>query len=219
MLYSTFLQVFLVILLIPSRVSAFYFYTNGGERKCFHKELPLDALLQAKYKVQVYDEELQSYRDTSNEDLGLVIDVEEVFDNYHRVSHQKSSPAGEFTFIALDSGEHRICFQPQANGWLAKVKAKVDVTFQISSDKKLDSKRRGEINALHQKVNYLIAKVGDIKREHAMVRERESTFRDASEAVNSRAQWWIVIQILVLIGICAWQMKHLRSFFVKQKVL
>lgn len=207
------------IFLLPTHVLGFYFYTNGGERKCFHKELSEETLLQVDYKVQVYDESLNSYRDVSNNDLGLVIDVEEIFDNYHRVSHQKSSADGQFTFIALDSGEHRICFQPQANGWLAKVKAKIDVNFQIGSDKKLDSKKKSEINALHQKVNFLIAKVDEIKREHKLVREREATFRNASEVVNSRAMWWMVIQIIVLIAICAWQMRHLRSFFVKQKVL
>lgn len=43
-------------------------------------------------------------------------------------------------------------------------------------------------------------------------------FRDQSEATNSRVVRWIVIQIVVLSATCAWQLSHLRSFFIKQKL-
>lgn len=210
---------FVLLLLLPSHAAAFYFYTNGGERKCFHKELSKDALLQGKYNVQTYDSELDSYRESSPSELSVVIDVEEVFDDNQRVVHQKGSPTGDFTFVALDSGEHRICFQPQSQGWLAKVRTKIDIEFEVGSNSKLDSKKKNSVQTLQSKVQILNEKVAEIRREQTLVREREAMFRDASESVNSRAMWWGVIQLIVLGATCAWQLRHLRTFFVKQKVL
>jgi len=48
--------------------------------------------------------------------------------------------------------------------------------------------------------------------------EREAEFRDLSESVNARAVRWTLIQMVVLGVTCAWQLSHLRSFFIKQKL-
>lgn len=48
--------------------------------------------------------------------------------------------------------------------------------------------------------------------------EREAEFRDQSESTNARVIRWMIIQLIVLGGTCAWQLSHLRSFFIKQKL-
>ena len=48
--------------------------------------------------------------------------------------------------------------------------------------------------------------------------EREAEFRDQSESTNARVIRWILIQLTVLGISCAWQLSHLRSFFIKQKL-
>jgi hypothetical protein len=58
----------------------------------------------------------------------------------------------------------------------------------------------------------------DIKREQRYMREVEATFRDASESTNSRAVWWSIIQIAVLIGTATWQMRYLRHYFADKKL-
>lgn len=50
------------------------------------------------------------------------------------------------------------------------------------------------------------------------LQEREAEFRDQSEATNSRVVRWALIQVVVLSVTCAWQLSHLRSFFIKQKL-
>lgn len=50
------------------------------------------------------------------------------------------------------------------------------------------------------------------------MQEREAEFRDQSEATNSRVVRWTLIQLAVLSAACAWQLSHLRSFFIKQKL-
>lgn len=58
----------------------------------------------------------------------------------------------------------------------------------------------------------------DIQREQRYMREVEATFRDASEATNSRAVYWSIIQTVVLLATAAWQMKYLRSYFGDKKL-
>lgn len=219
MLFTVFVQLAVFLALVPCKVSAFYFYGLGGERKCFHKELSKGTLLQATYNVQVYDEQQEGYRDAIPQEFDVLLDIDEQFDDMHRVSHQKGSPRGDFSFNALDSGEHRVCIQPQATRWLHKGKTKVELEFQVGTDSKLDSKQRSTVETLQSKIQILNEKVMEIRREQKLVRDREAKFRNASEAVNSHAMWWTIIQLIVLGITCAWQMRHLRSFFVKQKVL
>ncbi|QLL32907.1 hypothetical protein HG536_0D04290 [Torulaspora globosa] len=219
MLCAVLIQLAFFLAVFPSKVSAFYFYGNGGERKCFHKELSKGTLLQGRYNVQIFDEKLDSFRDAIPQEFDVLVDIDETFDDMHRVSHQKGSPRGEISFNALDSGEHRICIQPQATRWLNKGRTKVELEFEVGADTKLDSKQRSTVESLQSKIEILNEKVMEIRREQKLVRDREAKFRNASEAVNSRAMWWSIVQLIVLGITCAWQMRHLRSFFVKQKVL
>jgi p24 family protein alpha len=50
------------------------------------------------------------------------------------------------------------------------------------------------------------------------LQEREAEFRDQSETTNARVVRWMFIQVIVLGATCAWQLSHLRSFFIKQKL-
>src|SRR5271169_2856878 len=55
-----------------------------------------------------------------------VADVEETFDNDHRVISQKSGSTGRFTFTAAESGEHRLCFQTSGTGgWFSSSHVKL----------------------------------------------------------------------------------------------
>jgi p24 family protein alpha len=60
-----------------------------------------------------------------------------------------------------------------------------------------------------------IAWTADMFRD---VQEREAEFRDQSESTNAKIVRWTLIQLAVLGITCAWQLSHLRSFFIKQKL-
>ncbi|AAS53367.1 AFL005Wp [Eremothecium gossypii ATCC 10895] len=215
---KTFLQV-LVLGMLPLQVSGFYFYVNGGDRKCFHSELMKDAVLNLKYNVQSYDSQSGTYRDMRDGELMMMIDIEEVFDDNHRVMHQKLPAYGTTTFNAVDSGEHKVCVQPQFQGWMARTKTKITLDFEIGSDLLLDPKKKDKLQYLHSRVLQLGEKVKAIRNEQRLVREREAQFRDASESANSWVVWCAVMTLFVLGGTCFWQVNHLRTFFMKQKVL
>lgn len=71
----------------------------------------------------------------------------------------------------------------------------------------------------------LMIRLGCSKRGFAFMKEgltslqeREAEFRDQSEHTNSRVVRWTLIQLVVLGVTCVWQLSHLRSFFIKQKL-
>lgn len=208
-----------VLLLCTQNVLGFYYFNNGGERKCFQKELTKDTFIQGRYSVSVLDSNTDQYIDASPSDFSIIVDIEEIFDDNQRVVHQKGSPNGDFTFVALESGEHRICLQAQSNGWLSKSKTRVNLEFETGSDSKLDSKKKKTMETLQGRIDLLATKVVQIKLEQNMMRDREAQFRNLSENVNSHAMWWSIIQLIGLGAVGFWQMKHLATFFIKQKVL
>lgn len=77
---------------------------------------------------------------------------------------------------------------------------------------------REHVKDLAGKVKDLNTRLGDIRREQQFQREREAQFRDLSETTNSRAVWWSIVQLAVLLGTCAWQLRHLRMFFESKKL-
>ena len=74
------------------------------------------------------------------------------------------------------------------------------------------------MSELSAKLRDLNQKLEDIRREQQYQREREANFRDLSELTNSRAVWYSIGQIVVLVATCAWQLSYLRAFFIKQKL-
>lgn len=63
---------------------------------------------------------------------------------------------------------------------------------------------------MSSKIRDLNNRLEDIRREQQYQREREADYRDLSEATNSKAVWYSLAQIIVLVATCAWQMRHLK---------
>ncbi|KAF2273250.1 uncharacterized protein EI97DRAFT_436303 [Westerdykella ornata] len=209
-------------LALPSH--ALHFFMDGATQKCFFEELPKDTLVVGHYDALEWDDHTQTYQ--SKPDVGVFITVEETFDNYHRVVAQRGANKGKFTFTAADSGEHRLCFTPQnvhsTGGWLSSSGVHGYVRFHldlaIGETSKIESTDKGKIDEMVQKVRDLNSRLQDIRREQVFQREREAEFRDQSESTNARVVRWSLIQLGVLGITCAWQLSHLRSFFIKQKL-
>jgi len=204
--------------------SALYFYLDGSNPKCFFEELPKDTLVVGHYTAEEYKSESNSY--APGQGINVHISVEETFDHNHRVVNQKGSSEGRFTFTAADAGEHRICFTASANGpnagWFSVGDhlggTKLHLDLAIGETSEIESRDKEKINDIVQRVRDLNSRLQDIRREQIFQREREAEFRDQSESVNARIVRWTLIQFFVLGATCAWQLSHLRAFFIKQKL-
>ncbi|KAF7592896.1 emp24p/erv25p- protein [Aspergillus hancockii] len=217
------LLAFCAILCLSVPVNALYFYIDGRQPKCFYEELPKDTLVVGKYSTQVINQQSNTFSVDTN--LKMLITVDETFDNDHRVVSKRDSHSGRFTFSAADAGQHKICVTAETNaatgGWLSGAPAgavKVTLDLAIGETSKIETEDKGKLQDIVQKVKDLNGRLQDIRREQVFQREREAEFRDQSEATNSRVVRWTLIQLAVLSAACAWQLSHLRSFFIKQKL-
>ncbi|KAI9851481.1 MAG: emp24p/erv25p- protein [Thelocarpon superellum] len=208
-------------LVLPSQ--ALYFYIDGTTPKCFFEELPKETLVVGNYKAEEFNIESRAFE--SHEALSIFISVDEVFDNDHRVVSQRGSASGRFTFSAAESGEHQICFTPSSThsaGWLSGGNPvggiKLTLDLAIGETSSIESTDKGKIQDIVGKVKDLNGRLQDIRREQVWQREREAEFRDQSESTNARVVRWTLIQLAVLGVTCAWQLSHLRAFFIKQKL-
>lgn len=216
---STITISFLILALKCS--ASFHVYLEPQETKCFYKDLSKESFLQAKYKVEMFDNENNQFVTSTlqNNDVNLYFTVEEVFDNNHRVASQKGSNSGDFTFTALDSGSHKICFSPEMNGYKLETKTKITVDFEIGDSKLILKKIENDESNLNSKVKKLQSKLVNLKKEYELFRSRESDFRDLSEYVNNNVVRLTFVQLIVLAVTCYWQLTDLSKFFVKQKVV
>lgn len=195
-----------------------HFYLNTGETRCFYEDLQAQTLVVGKIDAFEYDPHTNDYY--KNNQLRLQITVEETFDNNHKVVDMRLSPTGDFTFTSFDSGEHRFCLTPRYTDGSGGQKHRV--FFDIASglaDEYADSKSRRKVDGLTGKIQNLNKKLQEIRLEQEQLREREAAFRNQSENTNARVVWWSIIQVIVLVGTCAYQLRHLKSFFVKQKIV
>lgn len=126
---------------------------------------------------------------------------------------------GDFTFTAADSGEHRICYRALSGGWFHPNKVKVYLDVAQGSGSHIDSSNTKKLSSLAQRVRDINNKMGLIKLEQHLMREREALFRNQSESTNSSAVKWSIVQLVVLGATCVWQLHHLRGFFMKQKLV
>ncbi|KAK9466289.1 emp24/gp25L/p24 family/GOLD-domain-containing protein [Lipomyces arxii] len=221
MLIKTLLPTVLLIATFTSHVSGLYFYLEGSERKCFLEELLQNTLVVGFYNAEEFVPETNAFVQPPT--LGVQITVEEIFDNNHRVVNQRGAASGKFTFTTADLGEHRICFQTNVggSGWFSRqaVRVHLDIAVGETSILAKDHTKSEKFTTLVEKIQELNHRLTDIKREQVFQREREAEFRDESENTNARVVRWSIIQLIVIGATCAWQLSHLRGFFVKQKLV
>ncbi|KAI0012255.1 emp24/gp25L/p24 family/GOLD-domain-containing protein [Xylariaceae sp. FL0662B] len=213
----------LSLLMLSSVARALYFFMDGTQEKCFFEELPKDTLVVGHYSAEEWDDNTQSW--SKHDNLHIYISVDETFDNDHRVVNQRGSSSGRFTFTAADAGEHKICFTPTSPGrssWISAQQPhggiKLTLDLAIGESSEIESTDKNKLQDISQRVRDLNSRLQDIRREQIFQREREAEFRDQSESTNSRVVRWMIIQLVVLGATCAWQLSHLRSFFIKQKL-
>ncbi|KAI1669730.1 COPII vesicle coat component Erp5/Erp6 [Pyrenophora tritici-repentis] len=176
------------------------------------------------YHAEAWDDLHKTF--LTKQEVSVYVTVEETFDDNHRIVAQRGKSEGRFTFSAADSGQHRICVQPQnvqssGSGWLnggihGTVRFTLDMA--IGETSRIEREDKDKVETLVQKVQDLNSRLQDVRREQVFQREREAEFRDQSEHTNSRVVRWTLIQLVILAVTCVWQLSHLRAFFIKQKL-
>lgn len=212
-------MIFVAFLALIAQSLALHMYIGGNEEPtCVYITLGRDAQLAEKHSA--WELEDTSKKWVRDDTLSIEITIDELFDNNHRVFHDKRRPFADFQFSAKDGGEHKICYRALTDGWWSKSKVKLEVDFAVGTGESISaSVGERRLGGLADRVSEVNRKFVHVAREQMLMREREESFRDVSEATNSRVANMTVFQLLALGATCAWQISHLRSFFTKQKLV
>jgi hypothetical protein len=218
------MKAILPLLALASTARALYFFIDGTTSRCFLEELPKDTMVVGHYEAHEWEESRQQWE--KHDGVNIYISVDETFDNDHRIVSQRGSSSGRFTFSSHSAGDHKICFTASSSsgktGWLSTQASnggiKLILDLIIGETNEIHSTDKSKIEDLTTRVKDLYARLQDIRREQVFQREREAEFRDQSESTNGRVVRWMLIQLALLGVTCAWQLSHLRSFFIKQKL-
>ena len=129
----------------------------------------------------------------------------------HNVVRTRGPADSRFTFTSHEAGDHAICLSTTAGGtWSTTTHIRLYLDIVVGSTKPDREQDRSHVTELSSKLRDLNQKIEDIRREQQYQREREANFRDLSETTNSRAVWYSIAQIAVIVATCTWQLRHLK---------
>lgn len=106
----------------------------------------------------------------------MLITVDEIFDNDHRVVSKRDGHSGRFTFSAADAGQHKICLTPEGSSasgsWLSSGSEAIRVTLDmaIGETSNIELEDKGKMQDIVQKVKDLNGRLHDIRREQVFQR-------------------------------------------------
>lgn len=203
------------MLAIAVTANALHFYLDANQKRCFIEELPTDTVVEGKYLALEWGEQQQKY--VENPELGIIVEVQEE-PSGHVVVKSTGPSDGVFTFTSHEAGDHSICLSTNYTSWFSHTHIRLNLDIVVGSTRPNVEHDRSHVSELANKLRDLNRKLEDVRREQQYQREREADFRDLSEATNSKAVWYSIIQIIVLLGTCAWQLRHLKRFFEDRKM-
>lgn len=211
------MRVLSVLALVAAGARALHFYLDSNEQRCFVEELPSDTIVEGHYRALEWDDKTSAYQ--MNNELGIQVDVDEMHSG-NNIVKTRGPPEGRFTFTSVDAGDHSICLSTNYTAGLfsSATHIRLYLDLVVGAAKHDPEHDRSHVSELAGKIRDLNDKLEDIRREQRYQREREAAFRDLSEATNSRAVWYSIAQIVVIVATCTWQLRHLRRFFEDRKM-
>ncbi|KAL7004152.1 emp24p/erv25p- protein [Cystobasidiomycetes sp. EMM_F5] len=204
-----------LLALLFSQAHALYFYLQAGETRCFLEELPKDTIVVGHYKAEEWT--VDDARWIINDRLGIQITETE---SEERIVNTRGAAVGKFVFTSHAAGDHSICLRSNyTGGWFSTPRVRMHFDIAVGEARVDEESEKSHVTDLAGKVRDLNKKLADIRKEQQYQREREHDFRALSDRTNSGTVYWSLLQIVTLIGMCIWQMRSLRTWFAKQKLI
>ncbi|CUS21802.1 LAQU0S04e01112g1_1 [Lachancea quebecensis] len=207
----------LLALALSQTVTGLYFYMKSGETKCFYEGLTRGSQLEGQFAVLVERDSIYE-RGAATE---LRISIDETFDNDYRVFDQRSTN-GNFTITALETGEHRVCLELQAASSDISTQSDADEVFEVHVDfqhkhlRVWDSELLECLGSASGRVRNLNARLASLRVEQRIVKEEQISHDKQCKSVNTQLLFWSSFQLIVLVVMCAIQLRSLRGLFRKK---
>ncbi|KIR33627.1 COPII-coated vesicle protein [Cryptococcus deuterogattii MMRL2647] len=171
---------------------------EAGEKECFYETLGPQDKMTVTYEVGG----------------GGHLDIDfYVTDPQGKVIHTKNKqPQGSWSISSSQEGRFTFCFSNEMSSYTIKT-----LSFNVHGQLYMGDDE--QIAPVEQEVRDLSAGLQLVKDEQAYLVVRERVHRDTCESTNSRVKWWSIAQIVILLGVCGWNIHYLKSWFEVKRVL
>ncbi|KAI9222159.1 supernatant protein factor C-terminal domain-containing protein [Blastocladiella britannica] len=170
------------------------------EQQCFFEELVKDQRLSITYQVG------------DGGQLDVDFWVTDPTGNILHIINKEST--GSHDFRAKVAGRYTYCFSNQMSSHYEKV---LQFSVEGANAPPLDPK--AIVDPVLAAITDLAKDVHSIKEEQQYVMIRERQHRETAEDINSRVMWWSIMQVMVLVGVCLFQVYYLRHFFEVKRMI
>ncbi|XKL59999.1 hypothetical protein PGB90_001015 [Kerria lacca] len=195
-----------------------YFHIAETEKKCFIEEIPDETTVLVHYKVELFDVRTNGFM-PSHPGVGMHVEVRDPEEKI--ILSRVYSAEGRISFTSHIPGEHVLCLYSNSSKWIGGTQLRIHFDIQVG-DQAIDYAQvaqKEKLSELQLRIRQLLNQVDQIVKEQNYQRYREERFRATSESTNQRVFWWSVSQVLILVTMGFWQMKHLKSFFEAKKLV
>lgn len=127
----------------------------------------------------------------------------------------------------LDDINHRLAFTTYSGGQyqfcienLNQSPAAVDVTIKVGVEAKdyTSIPNTKTLTPIEKQIKKIVETTAQVKKELSYVREREEQMRHTNKTIGERVIGYSVLTLFMLIGVSAFQIVYLRSFFRSKKL-
>ena len=133
---------------------------------------------------------------------------------------------GKFSFTSDQPGEFLVCMGSNATSSfniLKSTQQRLRVNFKIKVGEHTQNyqeiAQQEELTEMQLHLRRMIEQTQGVAREQNFQRYRENKFRQQSEDISTKVLRWAVVQVVVLLCIGGYQMRHLRKFFEAKKLV
>lgn len=204
----------------PARAA--YFFIEEGKERCFQEDITLHQVLRMSYSMHdkaVLDDASEGTSEckiTVKNPDGKVVKEHALLKDNHE---------GVLAMAAQSEGSHSVCMKCESQSYFGKQrKMRWSIVFDVLGtglSSVPDVKKLASVANLKKPqdgIEQLLERVSAIFNENDYERNFEAKFVRASDAVNSDITGFKVFQIILIIGVSAFQITHLAQF-LKSRML
>ncbi|BEJ11987.1 hypothetical protein CspHIS471_0204470 [Cutaneotrichosporon sp. HIS471] len=173
---------------------------DQGDRHCFFEDLQTLDRMTVTYEVG-----------GSTHSGSLDIDFFVVGPGKVQVYKNLGEPQGTWSVAAPSPGRYTYCFSNEAGN------GRKTVSFNVHGLMHIDDEE--QMAPVEREIRNLASGLQMVKDEQSYLVVRERVHRDTCESTNSRVKWWAIVQIILLLGVCGWNVHYLKSWFEVKRVL
>ena len=187
--------------------------------KCYLENIPQDTLVVSTFHANPNG---NTNEEQSKFSMNIIVSQNEG----EKIIATKDYPLnGKHAFTTPEGGEYKICFKiigKEGRGWFANKpqwKFYADITTGSKAQDYSQIARVEHLTDLEKQMRYAVDRAIEIRSEQKYLRNREAIFRGYSENIYSRVMWWSMAQIFILLISAFIQVRYLKNFFTKKKVV